>query len=155
MNINDYNKKNSFRWLYAAAYTPTFWAYDIKTNELLEKYFNEFQGFTIIPKIKKVNILKKKNINNEQDSKDTYITGSLDKKNDPSKPKIYSIFIENRLYRIDFDKMKQINVWDMTKQRKIKRVSIGNLSDPKEVNDLLKNTYNVKGISGKKFESDL
>lgn len=162
MHTEVYNKKNPFRWLYAAAYTPTFWVYDLETNELLEKYYNEFMGINSSSKVKKLSLLKTKNNSsdslndtNSTDSEDTYVIGSIDKKADPSKPKIYSIFIENRLYRIDFNKMKQINVWDMTKQRSIKRVSIGNLTDPIQVNTLLKNTFSVKGVAGKKFENNL
>ena len=60
----------------------------------------------------------------------------------------YKIEIGKSKYRIDFEKMKQINILDSYKQRRIKRLVI-----PEKIENImlfLKNN-NVIGISGVKF----
>ncbi len=69
----------------------------------------------------------------------------------PSSPVSYIIKIGRAEYQIDMDQMRQINIKDTYKQRRIKRVELSTQYTYVEMLSHLKTQYNVLGIAGVKI----
>lgn len=145
---NNFVFSNNFLWLYSANFSPKWWCYDPKTCEALENAYQSYNNSNNKKVIKVFNILK--NLKNKNGNNDS-INSIGNNTNVLPTIKIHHVMIKDTLYRIDFDKMKQINVHDMTKQRNIKRV---NIDQTKNHDDLIKGLqldHAIKGVSGVEF----
>lgn len=70
----------------------------------------------------------------------------------------YVININNQNYKIDFDMMKQININDLSKKRNIKRLTVDNNLNHKNIYQLihyLKNEHQIIGLYGQKFDNNI
>lgn len=89
------------------------------------------------------------NLNHNSNKKNMYSTKSSNKLIS------YNITVNNKIYRMNFDMMKQINVYNPNKKRNIKKIFIEDdiikSNNMNIINFMKKNK--IIGISGKKFEN--
>ena len=180
-NIDNIKHRN-YIWLYSSNFNHKWWCYSSKLNKIVENIYEDyilikdmnkkFDEIDLGIKIKKNNSKKHKidwkdydelnvddfdvaDVQFEDDEIDNSPQDESSLSQKKSNVTSYVIKVCGNEYRIDFDTMKQINILDSSKSRRIKRVRLPeNLvgSEYSTIINFLKNDLNIIGISGKKFE---
>lgn len=151
---------SAYIWLYAGNFTG-WWCYDKNYNKKINKMYVDYCKRMNIhnnitqndqnnkPKQKK---MKKVDMSKSNICFDLVNFSSSDTESETDEEYIdYNLNINNVTFKIDFDQMKQINVADPTKCRKIERIKIPTtIKTDDDLIDFLRDN-DVKGISGDKF----
>ena len=178
------NKDINYLWLYSSNFNNKWWCYNNKLNKVIETIYKDyllikemndkFSDLDLGIKIKKQGIYKtNKNkldftkitdeefdssleVNFEDDENEMELNNS--KQEQKCSAESYVVKVGNSEYRIDFNIMRQINLLDNSKTRRIERLEIpesvleGGYFD---LINFLKNDYNIIGISGVKFNKKI
>ena len=151
---------NNYQWLYSSMFGDRWWCYDDSSNKKIEAMHKHYVKSDDI-EIKIVKTTKSHHSVAEQTSHNfspiipttsqqfiffgDFSTDSSGESEDEDVT--HTIHIGNTEYMVDFDDMKQINIDDPRKMRRIKRLSIPSSSN---VIDFLKQNH-VIGVAGMKY----
>ncbi|ARF09686.1 hypothetical protein Indivirus_2_65 [Indivirus ILV1] len=178
-NLANTDNDRYYIWLYSSNYGNTWWCYKKEICEQIESIYQDYNlrkkilineeenNIINLSVLKKSTKSKSESLVNYKDKFEELDTSneSAVEFNDEtpiSSPKLkpqaniisYIIKINGNEYKLDFDLMKQINLDDTTKKRAITRIEIPNEIRTFSGNALIKylaNTYNIIGVSGRKF----
>ena len=175
------DKHHNYLWLYSSNFNHKWWCYSTKLNSIVENIYEDYTLIKDMDKkFDEMNLgikINKKHSNKNKtfDIKDftEFDINSFDKNTDvqfedddninlkminpqqaiqkKSDIKSYIIKVCSNEYRIDFDTMKQINIDDFSKSRRIKRVQIPESligSDYQTIINYLKIDLYIIGVSG-------
>ena len=141
-------------WAYASHFNG-WWCYDKDNNNKLNKIYDDYCMRNGIYTNKESNKTKKIVVDNDDEleilSDVDFENTSDDTSHIPDTPIDYSININNTAYKIDIRQMKQTNIINDSRSRKI--MFFETSSNIKNNNDIINylKSKNIVGISGKKI----
>jgi Zinc finger, C3HC4 type (RING finger) len=165
-------------WAYSSNYNNLWWCYDTVSIRKLELIYNDYikrmqgtnnENENSTPDDIKIKIVNKNSVSSSQSHYSNYefekmiIQNNHDNEvnfesmnendseiNEPEIEITYIVKIGHLNYQINIEEMKQINIMDPWKKRNIKRILL--INDIDHMMNYLKNTHNIIGVAGIKFE---
>jgi len=143
LDSNELSNDRNIYWMYSVKHGNSWWCYTHRESNQLESMFNDYlieKGILSATDKDAISIINNDIINNGNNHELIKLPQHLN-----------NIKVSGMEFKIDFNKMNQININDNTKQRNIKRIQIKNNIPYADIINYLKHNYNVIGIAGIKF----